>query len=152
MSLSPSPLDFSSSLLPQKFMNFLKSQEPGSSPFLSFPIFWFVELAPVSFSVVFIFLILCSFLNSFFQNECQAAVLSGGVWVLANPPPGPLWGAPLWTPPQVSLLYKDFNFLCTQQKKIRYPKLWYFGIVCILQNGKRLQKLLPLCLGGFLLK
>lgn len=46
----------------------------------------------------------------------------------------------------------SFNFLCTQQKKILYPKWGYFGIVCILQNGKRLHKFLPFYLGGFLLK
>lgn len=48
------------------------------------------------------------------------AVLSGGVWVLANPPPGPLWGAPLWTPPQVSLLYKDFHLTSFVPSKRRF--------------------------------
>lgn len=72
-SVSPSSLGFLLFLSPTEIHEL--SKVTRSSPFLSFPILCFVELAPVSFSVVFIFLILCSFKNSFFQNECQAAGL-----------------------------------------------------------------------------
>lgn len=42
------------------------------------------------------------------------------------------------------------NPLCTQQKKILYPKWWYFGIVCILQMAKGFSSYH--CVLGFLLK
>ena len=87
----------------------------------------------------------------------QLGVLSGGPesW------PSCLWrrgsgGVPSpsldATPGAFAIQRLSFNFLCTQQKKILYQKWWYFGTVCILQNGKRLQKFLPFYLGGFRLK
>lgn len=96
----------------------------------------------------FLFLILCFlFFSSPLPKWVPSSwvVLRGGVWVLADPPPGPSVNT---TPDVFAIQRLSFNFLCAEQKKILNPKWWCFGRVCILQNGKRLQKFPPLCLGG----
>lgn len=149
-SLSPPLLGFLFFPFAQKCMDFLKSQIPGFTPPPRPRLFSYSHNSCFFLCGVFKFLFLILCFLFFFSPlpkwvPSSWVVLRGGVWVLADPPPGPSVNT---TPDVFAIQRLSFNFLCAEQKKILNPKWWCFGRVCILQNGKRLQKFPPLCLGG----